>query len=442
MDPPTGGEMAASPNLAIRVTVGQIDRAVFFDGVRRTHVAGRPLKQKSVDSLNAILDEWQHRFPNGLDLRWIAYTMATGRHEAWDPRRQEISYDIGEIGGASKGYGKSGYFGRGLVQITHEDNYRQVGKFFGVDLVKQPWLACRKDISAGALILGSFYGWFRGDRLGRHKLSRYFNEHSGDAHGARNIINGDVAKNGPLVAAYYGIFLRLLAASLRAHESPAPEPKPPVEPTPVPTPEPQPIPSPLPDSKDPINTKRYQGLLIAAIGVIGSMIVRKLFPGQEGEWQSFLINYGPEITAGFGVVWSWIGHRQANAPITGTPLAAEIKAAKERIGEIQAACERMERAHEEFARAHVAQEPDDRPYAEPAAQEADEPEEKEADLATLVAGLPFEKVMREAPGVAPYITAALHARKMTQEAQRAAAPNAEPVIDVGAAGEGRHAARD
>jgi putative chitinase len=188
-----------------------IDRKVFFDHVRSSGVAGRPLKQKTVDSLNAVLDAW-NRFPKA-PLEEIAYTLATARHEAWHPRREQIEYDIGEIGGGDRPYGKTGFFGRGLTQLTHQANYERAGKFLGVDLVKNPHLACRKDISAGVLVVGSVLGWFRADSKGRHKLGRYFGPHGNDPVGARNIINGDMAKNGGLVAGHYRKFLAALKAA-------------------------------------------------------------------------------------------------------------------------------------------------------------------------------------------------------------------------------------
>jgi hypothetical protein len=85
----------------------------------------------------------------------------------------------------------------------------------------------------------------------------------------------------------------------------------------------------LPDSKAPIETKRIQGLAVAAIGVLGGAIAKKWFPASDNEFQSFLVNYGGEITAALGVIWSWIGSRTAATAIKGTPLADAISEAKE-----------------------------------------------------------------------------------------------------------------
>lgn len=290
-----------------------IDRKKFFAEVRRSNVAGRPLNQASVVSLEAILDAFDAEIPGGADLRWIAYTMATARHEAWSPRQQAIRHDIEEIGGANRPYGRSGFFGRGLSQLTHRENYARAGAHFGVDLLHAPDLALRKDISAGCLIVGSLEGWFRADGAGRHKLARYFNLRSDDPIKARNIINGDVAKNGRVVARYYFLFLAALrAASTQTGELSVPAS------TPMALPEPTP----------PAQTKRIQGLGLVVLGLFWSMVARKWFPAFESQGLNVIADNGGEIVAAFGAFWSWIGQRNASTPIAGTPLANAINVAR------------------------------------------------------------------------------------------------------------------
>ena len=45
-------------------------------------------------------------------------------------------------------YAKTGFFGRGYIQITWEKNYRAAGEFIGVDLIKEPDLALDPKIAA------------------------------------------------------------------------------------------------------------------------------------------------------------------------------------------------------------------------------------------------------------------------------------------------------
>jgi hypothetical protein len=111
--------------------------------------------------------------------------------------------------------------------------------------------------------------------------------------------------------------------ALRATGEPAPMPSV-YDPTSRQTSAPLPASDALPEPKAPLQTKRVQGLAIAAIGLIGGAIIKKWFPGSEGMLQSFLVDYGGEITAAAGVVWAYIGNRAADAPIAGTQLAQDI----------------------------------------------------------------------------------------------------------------------
>jgi putative chitinase len=191
-----------------------IDRATFFAAVRASGGARRPLMPRSVQSLEAILDCWEARYPRA-DLREVSYSMATARHEAWDPKASQIDYAIEEIGGSRKPYGQphprtgKRYYGRGLTQTTHIENYERVGKAVGVDCVAKPELLLRPDISAASLVCGMVLGWYREGGRGR-RIGHYFNGQIDDPVGARGIINGDVAKNGARVAAHHRLFLDAL----------------------------------------------------------------------------------------------------------------------------------------------------------------------------------------------------------------------------------------
>lgn len=119
----------------------------------------------------------------------------------------------------------------------------------------------------------------------------------------------------------------------------------------------------LPEPKSPLQTKRVQGLLIAAIGLIGGAIIKKWFPGSEGMLQSFLVDYGGEITAAAGVVWAYIGNRMAEAPIKGTQLAQDICNVK---GMLANAERNQLPAWYDPERASMAVEPEPQPVPEPA----------------------------------------------------------------------------
>lgn len=118
-----------------------------------------------------------------------------------------------------------------------------------------------------------------------------------------------------------------------APATPVPMPK--TEPLPEPSPVPIPSPNDLPEPKPELQTKRIQGLAIAAIGLIGGAIAKKWFPASEGMFQSFLISYGGEITAAIGVLWSYVGNKMAEAPIKGTQLAQDICNVKGMLANVQ-----------------------------------------------------------------------------------------------------------
>lgn len=77
------------------------------------------------------------------------------------------------------------WYGRGFVQLTWEKNYKLASQKIGVDLIKDPDLACDPDVAAKVLIIGMREGWFTGK-----KLSDYITLQKSDYLGARKIVNG------------------------------------------------------------------------------------------------------------------------------------------------------------------------------------------------------------------------------------------------------------
>ncbi len=167
--------------------MAKINRKFFFDYVKQ-HLFGGSLKQSQVDGLSAILDTWESGYA-GKDDRWLAYMFATAHHET-DRKFQAI-----EEYGKGKGKKYPPYYGRGLVQLTWDYNYKKMGDQFGVDLVKHPEKAL--DLALSVKIM--FYGMTNGSFTGK-KLSQYFNPTTSDWVNARRIINGTDKAN--LIAEY------------------------------------------------------------------------------------------------------------------------------------------------------------------------------------------------------------------------------------------------
>lgn len=173
------------------------DRRDFFNVVRRNVFGGR-LVQSQVDGCNKILDFWHDTAPS-TDVRHLAYSCAT---VFWETAH--TMQPVEEIGqGKGRFYGATGFYGRGLVQLTLQDNYRRMSTVAGCDLVANPERALEWPIALRVLFSGMTLGMFTGK-----KLADYFNATIDDPVGARAIVNGsDHAED---VAGIYRAFLAAL----------------------------------------------------------------------------------------------------------------------------------------------------------------------------------------------------------------------------------------
>lgn len=183
-----------------------IDRKHFFEHVRARLFAGI-LTQGQVDGCNAILDEWERR-PELTDLRWLAYMLATAKHET-----NATMQAVREAYWLSEEWRKNHlrywpYYGRGLVQITWRENYEKLGIFLGLPLVEHPDMALDPDASVRIL----FEGMLRaetgvGDFTGK-SLDMFFSDAFNDPIKARSIVNG--TDKAELIAGYHYDFLAAL----------------------------------------------------------------------------------------------------------------------------------------------------------------------------------------------------------------------------------------
>ena len=198
------------------------NRKVFFDKVRSLLSKDGKLTQDQVDGFEILLSEGEKR---NFNTEWIAYILATVWHETgatMQPVRETFAktdadaiaaldkaYASGKLK-VSKPYWKTGYFGRGYVQLTHDYNYKKMGEWLKIDLLKNPSLALDPKISAQIAYEGMLKGMFTAK-----KLSDYLDGVDGiDAEdekqfaSARRIINGtDKAK---LIANYAKTFFDYL----------------------------------------------------------------------------------------------------------------------------------------------------------------------------------------------------------------------------------------
>lgn len=121
------------------------------------------------------------------DIRWIAYMLATVKHECADRWLPIAEYGKGK----GRAYGdpdkKTGYvyYGRGYVQLTWNHNYQTMSTIIGVDLYQNPDMAMQPEIAYRIMSHGMRYGSFTG--IG---LKRYINDKQCDYRLSRKIING------------------------------------------------------------------------------------------------------------------------------------------------------------------------------------------------------------------------------------------------------------
>lgn len=171
-----------------------VNRKFFFDYVR-VHLFAGKMKPSQVDGMEFILHHWDGS--GWLDTRWLAYMLATTYHETratMQPipedgkgKGREYGKLYAKVGPRSKQYVKNNniYYGRGLVQITWQENYAKFEKLTGQELVRNPDLALDATTSIMIMFAGMAKGLFTGK-----KLSDYFQGEKTDWVGARKIING------------------------------------------------------------------------------------------------------------------------------------------------------------------------------------------------------------------------------------------------------------
>lgn len=195
--------------------------AKFFGRIRPYMPRGR-LTQNQVKGFEAIIDFCAAR---GMRRSHCAYILATAYHETafrMRPVREGLAKsNLGAIRAVTNLYDRGiisrnyalphanghSYYGRGLVQLTFIENYKKVGDLLGVDLVNNPDLMLQNEYSVPALVLGMEKGLFRR----RRDLSMLPSLPSDDEWiNARDIINGDVKKNGPKIAQHAKLFLLAL----------------------------------------------------------------------------------------------------------------------------------------------------------------------------------------------------------------------------------------
>lgn len=194
-----------------------MNRKDLFDEVRKS-IFGGLLSESQVSGIDAVLNEWEHR--KLTDLRYLAYMLATDYHET-----AHTMQAIAEYGkGAGHSYGQvkpetgRAYYGRGLVQLTWDYNYKKMGDILDLDLYRNPDLALKLSVAVQIMFEGMLRGSFT-----TKKLADYFTPTKTDWYNARRIING--TDRAELIAGYgktfHAALVKAISASVAVIEPPS-----------------------------------------------------------------------------------------------------------------------------------------------------------------------------------------------------------------------------
>ncbi len=197
-----------------------IDRSAFKRAIKQAPFGGK-LSTTQWNGVEAVLDAWDEF--GDADPRKASNTLAQTFHEsgatmapvretfaksdAAAMRNLENAWKAGKLPSVKKPYWRDGWFGRGLLQLTHEYNYAAAGAEIGVDLVADPSKAMDLVTSARIAVVGMLKGIFT-----KKKLSDYFSKTKDDPIGARRIVNGQ--DKAAKIAGYHRAFLAAMLSSM------------------------------------------------------------------------------------------------------------------------------------------------------------------------------------------------------------------------------------
>lgn len=139
-------------------------------------------QKESIEEIIRAFDKYGDK-----DLNKLAYILGTARHESnfrpIEERRASSSQT--EVYNRQNKYWYTGYYGRGFVQLTWQNNYQKMSDLLNVNFVDNPSLVLKTKYAARILVQGMIEGSFT-----RKKLDTYINAQEQDFFNARKTVNG------------------------------------------------------------------------------------------------------------------------------------------------------------------------------------------------------------------------------------------------------------
>jgi len=141
-----------------------------------------PTQKDSIKLIVQAFDQYGDK-----DFNKLIYILATTRHESNFRPIKEYRATSSQIDvyNRQNNYWYTGYYGRGFVQLTWENNYKKMSEVLGVDFVANPDLALQPNYAAKILVYGMIHGLFT-----RKALAEYINSSNADFYNARKTVNG------------------------------------------------------------------------------------------------------------------------------------------------------------------------------------------------------------------------------------------------------------
>lgn len=231
-----------------------MDREAFFSTIRSGPLFGSRLRQEHVTGTEALLDASAKYFI--YNAHHVANILAQVYHETGSymmPVKETVyashtnknppdstviarlnnAFAKGQLSWVRTPYWRTGWFGRGQIQITHEANYRKLGDRIGVDLVGNRDLALDPRISAEIAVVGMAEGLFTGKKLSDYNFPAALD--APPSRHPRRIVNGQDGTDASISRYHKAFHDALLSGGwiVTPPQEPIPDPSPPeVDPLP------------------------------------------------------------------------------------------------------------------------------------------------------------------------------------------------------------------